>query len=102
MTPLVEASTRRVSQWRSYNFLACSSPRSSFPVHFFFFFAAKSSRSDRKQGCQIVYFRTKSPDLGKLWKALYWKKSIYVFNGHLEYFTDIWDILRPFGTYILC
>jgi hypothetical protein len=38
------------------------------------------------QGCQMVYFQTKNPNLGKFWRAL----ELY---GHLECFTDIWDIL---------
>jgi hypothetical protein len=25
-------------------------------------------------------------------------ENIDIFYGHLEYFTDIWDIVRPFGT----
>jgi hypothetical protein len=43
------------------------------------------------QGCQMVYFKTKNPELGKFWRALDWKNDI--FYCHLEYFTDIWDIL---------
>jgi hypothetical protein len=27
----------------------------------------------RKQGCQMVYFQTKNPNLGKIWRALGWK-----------------------------
>jgi hypothetical protein len=26
-----------------------------------------------KQGCQMVYFQTKDPNLGKIWRALEWK-----------------------------
>jgi hypothetical protein len=25
--------------------------------------------------------------------------SVYIFSGHLEYFTDSWDILGPFDTF---
>jgi hypothetical protein len=39
------------------------------------------------QGCQMVSFQAKNPDFGKIWR------SLDIFNGHLEYFTDIWDIL---------
>jgi hypothetical protein len=59
-----------------------------------------------EQGCQMFCFRTKNPNLGKFWRALDWKKWIYVFYGHLENFTDIWDIfmtiwyiLYSFGTF---
>jgi hypothetical protein len=29
------------------------------------------------QGCQMVYFQAKNPYLGKFWRALDWKMSIY-------------------------
>jgi hypothetical protein len=32
-------------------------------------------------------------DLGKFWRALDQKLLIHSTYGHLEYFTDIWDIL---------
>jgi hypothetical protein len=41
------------------------------------------------QGCQIVCFQTKNPNLGKFWRALEWKMSIY--------FMAIWNMLRTFG-----
>jgi hypothetical protein len=44
------------------------------------------------QGCQMVCFQTKNPNLGKFWRALDWKKLIYFF-GHLGYFMEIWEIL---------
>jgi hypothetical protein len=34
------------------------------------------------QGCQMVYFKTKKPNLGIFWKALEWKMSVY--------FTAVW------------
>jgi hypothetical protein len=40
------------------------------------------------QGCQIVYFQTKNPNLGKLWNALEWERFVY--------FMVIWKILWPF------
>jgi hypothetical protein len=43
------------------------------------------------QGCQMVYFQTKNPHLGKFWRAFKWKK--------LEYSMTIWNILRPFGIF---
>jgi hypothetical protein len=48
---------------------------------------------DARQGCQMVSFQTKNTNLGKFWRARDWKMLIYIFYGHLEYFTDIWDIL---------
>jgi hypothetical protein len=47
----------------------------------------------------MVCFQTKNTNLGKFWRALYWKMFIYVFHGHLEYFMDIGDILWLFGTF---
>jgi hypothetical protein len=40
------------------------------------------------QGCQMVYFQAKNPNLGKFWRALEWKMLVYCMN--------IWNILRPF------
>jgi hypothetical protein len=54
--------------------------------------------SHTKAGLPDCFFQTQNPILGKFWRALDWKLSIY-FYGRLEYFTDIWDILRPFGTF---
>jgi hypothetical protein len=54
---------------------------------------------DSDQGCQIVCFQTKYPNLGKFWRALEWK--MLVFYGHLEYFTVIWYILWPFGKVVV-
>jgi hypothetical protein len=52
------------------------------------------------QGCQMVNFQSKNPNLGQFWRALEWKMLVYLFNDHLEYFTAIWYNLRPFG--IIC
>jgi hypothetical protein len=41
------------------------------------------------QGCQMVYFETKYPNLCKFWSAL--KRNI------LTYFKAMWNIFRPFG-----
>jgi hypothetical protein len=51
----------------------------------------------QRQGCQMVYFLTKNPNLVKIFRALDWKTLIYIFYGHMGYFTDIWEIW-----YILC
>jgi hypothetical protein len=49
------------------------------------------------QGCQMVYFQTKNPNLGKFWRALESKRLTYsmdhleyVYYCHLVYFTAIW------------
>jgi hypothetical protein len=47
----------------------------------------------------MVYFQTKSPNLGKFWRALEWKMLVY--------FIPICNISRPFGIFngalvILC
>jgi hypothetical protein len=61
------------------------------------------------QGCQMVSFQTKNPNLGKFWKALDWKMLIYlmaiwnilqtfgIFYGHLVHFVFIWYIFPGFG-----
>jgi hypothetical protein len=43
------------------------------------------------QGCQMVCFQTKNPNLGKFWRALEWKMLLY--------FMIIWNILWPFGIF---
>jgi hypothetical protein len=43
------------------------------------------------QGCQMVCFQTKHPNLGKFWKTIDWKILIY--------FMAIWSILRTFGEF---
>jgi hypothetical protein len=45
----------------------------------------------RKQGCQMVFFRTNNPNLGKFWMAFEWKMMVY--------FMVIWNILRSFGIF---
>jgi hypothetical protein len=47
------------------------------------------SLSKTDQGCQMVYFQTKNPNLGKFLSALDWKVSIY--------FMAIWNIIQTFG-----
>jgi hypothetical protein len=51
-----------------------------------------------RQGCQIVYFQTKNPDLVKLWSVLQWKSwwilwsfglCTYIFYDLLAYFMVI-------------
>jgi hypothetical protein len=48
----------------------------------------ESEISAMQQGCQMVYFQTKSTNVGKFWRTLDWKM--------LEHFMGIWNILRTF------
>jgi hypothetical protein len=43
------------------------------------------------QGCQIVYFHTKNPNLGKFCRAVEWKMLVY--------HTVILNILQQFGVF---
>jgi hypothetical protein len=61
------------------------------------------------QGCQMVCFQTKNPNLGKFCRVLLWKILVYfmtiwsnlrplqIFFGHLVYFVVIWYIFIRFG-----
>jgi hypothetical protein len=63
------------------------------------------------RGCQMVYFQTKNPNLGKLWKALEWEMLVYfmpnwyilcpigIFYAQLAYFMPNWHILCPIGIF---
>jgi hypothetical protein len=58
----------------------------------------------RAQGCQMVCFQTKSPNLGKFGRVLQWKMLVYfadtwsilgltvIFYGHWVEFVAIWHI----------
>jgi hypothetical protein len=58
-----------------------------------------------------VYFQTKNPDLGKIWRALQWSMLVYymaiwsnlqlfgIFCGNLVHFVALWYILWPFGIF---
>jgi hypothetical protein len=48
----------------------------------------------------MVYFQTKNPELGKLWRTLLGTETVVIFYDPLEYFTAIWYNLWPFG--IVC
>jgi hypothetical protein len=47
--------------------------------------------STNVKGCQMVYFRTKNPNLGKFWRTLEWKMLVY--------FMVFWNILRTLGIF---
>jgi hypothetical protein len=65
--------------------------------------------TEQMQGCQMVCFQTKNPDLGKFWRVLLWKILVYfmtiwfhlqpseILCGHLVYFVVIWYIFHGFG-----
>jgi hypothetical protein len=48
-------------------------------------------RQTRILGCQMVFFQTKNPNLGKFWRVLQWKMLVC--------FITVWNILRPFGRF---
>jgi hypothetical protein len=45
-----------------------------------------------EQGCQMVYFQTKNPNLGKFWRLMQWNMLVY--------FMSIWYILRQIGRFL--
>jgi hypothetical protein len=49
-----------------------------------------------KQGCQMVYFQTKNPNLGLFCRAFDWE-NVGIFYDHLKYVKAIWHNLRPFS-----
>jgi hypothetical protein len=55
------------------------------------FFATANAHGRKVQGCQMVSFQTKNPNLGKFWRALDWKMLIY--------FMALWNILQAFGIF---
>jgi hypothetical protein len=69
----------------------------------------EKSRALGLQGCQMAYFQTKNPNLGKLWRALQWKMLVYfmaiwsilwlvgICCGQLVYFKVVWYIFPHFG-----
>jgi hypothetical protein len=57
-----------------------------------------------KQSCQMVYFQTQNPYLGKFWKVLQWKMLVFLkpfclFYGEMVYFMAIWYSLWSFGIF---
>jgi hypothetical protein len=58
-----------------------------------------TKESVSKQGCQMVYFQTKNPNLGKFWRFLPWK-ILGICYGLLVNFPTFWYIFRPFD--IVC
>jgi hypothetical protein len=63
-----------------------------------------SSATILPQGCQMVCFQNKNPNLGQFRRALDWKMIVYfwpleIFYGDLRCFMTIWYILYSFGTF---
>jgi hypothetical protein len=56
------------------------------------FFSDASSCDEEDQGCQMVCFQTKNPNLDKFCRASGWKMLIC--------FMAIWNILWPFGIFM--
>jgi hypothetical protein len=54
-----------------------------------FFLTCEANGRDGEQGCQMVSFQTKNPNLGKFWRDFEWEMLVY--------FMTIWNILWPFG-----
>jgi hypothetical protein len=89
---------------------ATSCPEGFEHVTFCFRIATDDRFHVAQQGCQMVYFQTKNPNLGKFWMALISEK-VGILYGRLEYDTAnlyfygnmygnlvaIWHILPYFG-----
>jgi hypothetical protein len=69
---------------------------STFCLSFFLSFGGVNFAAER--GCQMAYFQTKNPNLGKFWRGLLWKMLVY--------FMAFWSNFRRFGIhmthYIFC
>jgi hypothetical protein len=50
------------------------------------------------QGCQMAYFQTKNPSLGKFRRIWQWKMLVY-FMAIYAYFTSIWYTLWSLGIF---
>jgi hypothetical protein len=67
-------------------------------------FKAFRASTHGKQGCQMAYFQTKNPSLGKCW-SVFAMDNAGVFYGHwlnfvaiwYRYFMVIWFIFSRFG-----
>jgi hypothetical protein len=55
--------------------------------------AKQSKKGSRNQGCQMVYFQSQNPNLGKFWRSSDWKMLIYFMAIWNTYSTNICDIL---------
>jgi hypothetical protein len=64
--------------------------KSGHPAASLFFLGKKDIRRSA-QGCQMVYFQTKYPNLDEIWRALELKILLY--------FMPIWNIRHLFGIF---
>jgi hypothetical protein len=48
--------------------------------------ATEGKKLTKEQGCQMVGFQNKNPNLGQSWRVLARLENVYIFYGHLEYF----------------
>jgi hypothetical protein len=60
---------------------------------------APTSRTRQNQGCQMVYFLTKNPNLGIL--ECLWLENVGIFYWHLDYIKAIWYILWSFSNLVV-
>jgi hypothetical protein len=60
---------------------------------------SEKAASHLEQGCQMAYFQTKNPNLGKFWRVLQWKMLVYLMTFWSTYFTAIGNNLWPFGIF---
>jgi hypothetical protein len=51
-----------------------------------------------QQGCQMAYFLTKNPDLGKFYEGLA-MEGAGIFYVHFVHFMAIWSIVWPIGLF---
>jgi hypothetical protein len=69
----------------------------------------KKTGLNSNQGCQMVYFQTKNPNMGKFLRASDWKmfinftsicnilRTFWVFYDHLVHIVFLWHISTGFG-----
>jgi hypothetical protein len=74
-----------------------------------YFHQISSSFTSGQQGCQMAYFQTKNPDMGKFLTVLQWKMLVYyvsiwyifwllgIFFGYLGKILAIWSSISRFG-----
>jgi hypothetical protein len=108
LSPCHELNFRRIGSKREKN---STDFETSCLKATFFRSGQKPLKVRQRQGCQMVYFQTEDPNLGKFWRALQWKLLVCfmtiwsilrpsgLFYCHLVYFTAIWYILWSFGIF---
>jgi hypothetical protein len=68
----------------------CTAPTVSSPLREL----SGISSQDCLQGCQMAYFQTKNPNLGKFWSVCkLYGHLVYTYNFHFVYFMAVWLIL---------